>query len=307
MGHGRSASAIRTQRRLLKQDARTTTTPVLTRLVAAPQARAAAAPVWVATAVAQVLGRSYSTSARLSLLDDVLRDTLAQTEGSGVLTFPGGWLTAGQGLAKSLIDKATTHVQACLRDYRKRDVAVSLGVDGREGRDQLAVAIGASGVLALGRKFFPTAFEADWVDVAADWWAGEDGNARMFEIGGRRFFLCVCYDIFGLKKLKLKNPGADVVLGFVHSFHPKSEGNSGDVLYARHGFAGAAKAWRVPVFGAVKFHDRQIPAEWPSGVSWSLGAKSTMQWCYRNNPIAPTQARSLQKGDESVETRIFAL
>ena len=307
MGHRRSASAIRTQRRLLKQDELTTTTPVLSRLVSASRSQSAAAPVWVATAIAQVLGHSYSTSARLALLDDVLRDTLAQTAGSGVLTFPGGWLTAGQELAGSLIDKATTHVQACLRDYRGRDVAVSFGVDGREGRDQLAVAIGASGVLALGRKFFPTTFEADWVEVAEDWRAGEDGNARTFEIGGRRFFLCVCYDIFGLKKLKLKNPGADVVLGFVHSFHPKSEGNSGDVLYARHGFAGAAKAWRVPVFGAVKFHDREIPAEWPSGVAWSIRAKSTMQWCYSDNPIAPRQARRVQKGDESVETRIFAL
>lgn len=61
--------------------------------------------------------------------------------------------------------------------------------------------------------------------------------------------MAVCYDSFGIKKQQLKNPGIDAVLDLVHRFHPIGEESSGDVLFAKHGFAGASKHWRCPTFG----------------------------------------------------------
>lgn len=66
-------------------------------------------------------------------------------------------------------------------------------------------------------------------------------------------FLAVCYDSFGIKHQKLRKRGVDLVFDLIHGFYPKGEGGSGEVYFAKHGLAGAAKQWNCPVFGAVVF------------------------------------------------------
>ncbi len=43
--------------------------------------------------------------------------------------------------------------------------------------------------------------------------------------------------------------------------------------YARKGFAGVAKSWECPVFGAAVFFDRTV-RRWPMGVKWDFGKMS---------------------------------
>lgn len=87
--------------------------------------------------------------------------------------------------------------------------------------------------------------------------------------------MAVCYDGFGIKKQNIKNPGVDVILDLVHRFPPIGEDISGDVLFAKHGFAGAAKHWGCPTLGAAVFYNSDIPSKWPTGVVWECNKKHT--------------------------------
>ncbi|PXF60765.1 MAG: hypothetical protein C4B59_08050 [Candidatus Methanogaster sp.] len=74
-------------------------------------------------------------------------------------------------------------------------------------------------------------------------------------------------------------------MNLVHSFYPVGEGSSGAPYFAKHGFAGASKQWDCPVFGAVVFFGRNILENWPTGVYWNQGSKSTVDWAYADNPV----------------------
>lgn len=269
---------------------------------------AVAAAPWVATAIGELRDDDYVANDRMNALRDVVLQVLAVTTGPGVITFAGGWFESGSARPQRLVNDVSTRVAALLAAHAAgREVAVCVGVDGRDGRDQLGVAIGASGVVAAGRKFHPTRDEAGTIESAADWRAGEGAHERVFEIAGRRFFIGVCYDVFGVTQRRLPDPRVDALLGLVHSFRPRGEGGSSDVLFARHGFAGAAKQWSVPVFGAVKFRRRTIPSTWPSGVAWNLDESSTTAWAYEHNTVAPTQVCETAMRNGRVVTRVFSM
>ncbi|WP_256242165.1 hypothetical protein [Bacillus sp. V3B] len=70
---------------------------------------------------------------------------------------------------------------------------------------------------------------------------------------GEKFYTAVCYDSFGIKHNHIQNSGVHGILNLVHQFWSKGQGNSGDVFFARHGFAGASKQWECPIFGATVF------------------------------------------------------
>jgi hypothetical protein len=102
-------------------------------------------------------------------------------------------------------------------------------------------------------------------------------------------------------------PAANVVLALVHGFWRKKNWPRGASYFARHGFAGAAKAWRCPVFGSAVFFNRRIPKRWPSGVIWNQGGKSTQEWRYGDNPLKPREEGDFKTAEERAVVRLYAL
>jgi len=244
---------------------------------------------WVATVVLQSNGR-YSNEERLKVLSQVVDLVAKKTDGDGVILFPGGWFSAGKGEARSLYKCVGEQVGGIL-SKKDRIMIACLGIDGREtsewAKDQIGAAISKEGIIALGRKFHPAPNEKRYVDLANDHLEKEENRSRVFELGGRKYFICACYDSFGIKKKGIPNFGIDVILDLVHGFYPKGEDRSGDVYFAKHGFAGASKEWGCLTFGAAVFFNRRIPERWPSGVYWNQGGASTQKWRYEDNPIKP--------------------
>lgn len=263
---------------------------------------------WVATVILQSNG-SYSNHDRLSVLAQIVDSVTTVTEGEGVILFPGGWFTAGEQEAREVCKWAEQHVRDILAE-KDRDIIISLGIDGRVtqyARDQIGIAINHTGIIAMGRKFHPAPIEKGYVELASDHLSNEENKSRVFSLSGRNYYLCVCYDSFGIRQRAISNFGIDVILDLVHGFYPKGEGGSGDVYFAKHGFAGASKQWSCLVFGAAVFFRRKIPEHWPSGVYWTQGAKSTQEWRYEDNPIKPKVISKLSVKEGIALIKIYTL
>lgn len=255
----------------------------------------------VATVVIGTDGRIDDQN-RISLLRRVVQMIDKETD---VLLLPADFLETSRKANK--LFKNTEKIVSTLLREQNLDTVICLGIDGRDGRDQTALSITKKGIIAAARKYHPTAEEDGHIVVANDFFEGEGGYPRTFEINGAILYLAVCYDGFGIRQRKLQNPGVDVVLDLVHGFQPKSEGNSGDVYFARHGFAGAAKQWAVPIFGAAVFFDRPIPPKWPTGVVWDQASLPTGKWKYEFNPLKPTSQVSCEIGNEVAIVRSFSI
>ncbi|WP_338472813.1 hypothetical protein R4Z10_08845 [Niallia sp. XMNu-256] len=220
----------------------------------------------------------YDNQSRLHLLYKIIEQSIEKLD---LLLFPAGYFSTDHLPARSkllwLEQKIKTHLNKL-----DSDLVVCLGIDGNQGRDQYAVTCSRKGIQSIGRKFHPAPNE--YMDPAESFLSEEEGFNRIIEIKGKKFYTAVCYDSFGIKNHQIKNPGVDGILNLVHQFWPKGEGNSGDVFFARHGFAGAAKQWNCPIFGAAVFFNREVPVNWPTGVTWSLDDKlTTRYWKYENN------------------------
>ncbi|MBN1763014.1 MAG: hypothetical protein JW878_08085 [Methanomicrobia archaeon] len=189
---------------------------------------------------------------------------------------------------------------------------VCVGIDGGvdiEGyaHDQIGIAVSKSGIEAIGRKFYPAPQEKDLVKRAENYSSHEEGKSRIFELNGTKYFMCVCYDTYGLRHKNLRNSDVDVVLNLVHCFYPKGEGPCGESYFARHGFAGASKQWKCLVFGTAVFFNREIPERWPSGVYWNQGDKSTQEWKYKDNPLKPSRDISVDMPEGKAMVRVYGL
>jgi hypothetical protein len=278
---------------------------------------------WVATVLLGSNARFGQTDndIRKKALDTILDKTLKRTRGNGVILFPGGYLNSGKEKANGIFEFVTNHLTEELRKL-KRNIIVCLGIDGRLGRgypkdfpkDQLAIAVSRKGIIAVGRKFNPYKEEEEKICSASTHKSLEDGRSRIFSLDGKRFFLAVCYDVFGLKKLP--NPGVDIILNAIHQFTPicecerepcKCGAAAGDVDFARKGLAGASRKWNCPVFGSVVFFKRDIPPRWPSGVRWNQGEKSVKEWKYRDNPIRTEDEFELSIKEGVALVRIYSI
>ncbi len=107
--------------------------------------------------------------------------------------------------------------------------------------------------------------------------------------------------------MSLMNPNVDIILNLVHGFNPIGEFGSGEVYFAKHSFAGASKQWGCPTFGAAVFERRDIPLNWPTGVLWNQGEKSTQKWKYTENAIMSTCDEYLQGKYETAHIRTFVI
>jgi hypothetical protein len=233
-----------------------------------------------------------NNSKRLKAMDSVIRDIASRVTGPIVVVFPAGFLHSGSAEPRTLYNKTVSAIIKVISNL-PLDILVVFGIDGSihsvieetptgpkvedYDRDQIVLAVDRSGLRGLARKYHPTKTEKPHVDCVADsdLSAGEDGFTRIVTFNGVRFFLAVCYDVYGGHQIGLSNPGTDVVPNPMHHICNPPEKPSGAQYGALRGFAGASKAWNVPVFGAVHFVGRPILEDWPTGVFWRMGEIST--------------------------------
>lgn len=261
----------------------------------------------VATVVwEQRSGSDDEPETRLEATASVLTSVVGAIPGEVVVVFPAGWFSSGAEPPDELIDWVEGEVAVLVQGHKNR-VAVTLGVDGRRTDhgtlDQLAFAITSDGIVGVARKFFAASDEMP--DLAKSWRDGERDRSRIVTLFGTRYYLAVCYDVFGIKRLADVKAETDAVLVHVHGFGPKGEPGSGEGLFARHGFAGASQAWGAPVFGSVTFYNRRVPATWPSGVRWVGPPASTMTWSYAKNGLSPNQVITVPCSSGKAHVRVF--
>lgn len=256
---------------------------------------------WIATVLSEHDSGEHDNEARLAAADATVKHLVEKNDGEGVVLFPAGWLSAGESEPRSQYKSLEARFQAVL------NVVVCVGIDGRSGKDQVGVAVNQQGIIAIGRKFYPTDQEWDnGIEPAEGYFEQEGGHSRVFRAGGRSYYVAVCYDIFGIRHEELENPGVDVVLGLIHGFCRKGEGPSGDVDFARKGLAGAARQWGCPAYASAVFWGRSVPEAWPSGIEWNQGDASVKNWKYEQNPLEWDEER-LEVGGIYLVIRKFAL
>lgn len=227
---------------------------------------------------------NVTNNERSKALDEIVAKVLEMTNADGIILFPGGYYNAGVQEANTLFHSTEKQVSQQLRNVR-RNIVGCLGIDGREGKDQIAIAISKDGLKAIGRKFCAAPQEQGRVCLATNYLSTEAGYSRIFTLNGRRCYLAACYDSFGISRENIANPGVDVIFDCVHGFSLKGRG-SGYFYFVKFGFAGASRQWNCPVFGAAVFFGRTIPeASWLSGVYWNQGSKSLRKFKCTDNPV----------------------
>ena len=152
---------------------------------------------------------------------------------------------------------------------------------------------------------YPTAEEKGNILTAEAFDTTEIGYRRNFSVKNKKVYLAVCYDCFGIRHRNITNPGYDIVLTLAHRFHKKGEGPSGDVDFARKGFAGASRHWNCLVFGTATFFDREVSPSWPSGVLWSNPDASVKSFKYADNEFSPVACKKINANPESAICREF--
>jgi len=265
---------------------------------------------WVTTVILKSNGE-YSNDERKKVLREIINRVVKEAKGDGVILFPGGYYSTGTKEASTIFDAVEREVSSELRKIEK-NIIICIGIDGKvkDGKltgyaeDQLAVAISKQGIIAIGRKFHPAPGEKGHVRLASDYQSIEEGKRRIFTLNEKRYFLCACYDSFGIRKKSLSNPGVDIILDLVHGFCRRGEGPSGHYYFARDGFARASEQWRCPVFGAAVFFNRKV-ASWPSGVLQK--SKVGMTWKYEDNPLKWAKSLDLKIPEGKALIRIYAL
>jgi hypothetical protein len=250
---------------------------------------------------ASIYDFNYAHENSIKLVIDHVRKNspTANEMGGGVYLFPAGWFFSYGRVKPGDLDHYAAGAQIASwgdDEKCKHDDVIVFGLDNGVdnqwdwgSKDQLAIAADDEhGLLAAGRKFFPTAIERATLEKAPDYMAPECGTGRIFWHHGLKYYMGVCYDGFGIRKKNLDNPGVDVFLDLIHRFYPPGAGNSGNVYFARHGLCGASKQWKVPAFGAAVFYDRMVPDSWPTGVYYD-GPKTTSTWTYEDNQMKPDE------------------
>ena len=203
-----------------------------------------------------------SNSHRIELLEKIIKEFIKYD----VVVLPGGYFSFRKVKHPKLhlLEKKIINM---LQKYQTT-TTICFGVDSRNGSDQLAFALNRGGMIASGRKFYPTDEEkrVGKIKLANSYIDEEFGCNRTFEVKDRKFYLAVCYDSFGIRLNRENAIGADIVLNFVHQFNPKGEGISGESYFARYGFMGLSMYWHCFVFGSSVFFNRKVPEKWPTGV-----------------------------------------
>lgn len=267
---------------------------------------------WIATVTPQTSEIiPYSTKHRIDTLTSLVNRVENLVSAEGIIVLPAGWFNTN----KHPPSDEMTSIERELRNILSEASMVKvlcLGIDGsldEEGyiRDQISLAIDQDGIIAMGRKFYPSAQEREHVNLTENYLNGEAGHSRVFSAGGIKWYLGVCYDVFGVRHLDLQNPGVGGFISLVHCFYPKGKGPAGDPYFARHGFAGASKQWGCPVVGTATFFDRDVPERWPTAVFWNRGNISTQQWRYDDNILKPEQQVEISTPEGKALVKFYSI
>ena len=266
----------------------------------------------LATVIIESYGDSqYSNERRLHSLMTTVNFLFANQYQNGIIIFPAGMFYTKNNPPSSIYAKIEKEISSYLVSTGKNFI-ICFGIDGSvdaEGyaRDQIAVAIDHTGIIALGRKFYPQKMEQGHVNLAGSFNVTENGKSRIFNYHDHSFYLAMCYDSFGIKNLNIENPGVTGLIELAHCFYQKGLGPSGEPYFARHGFAGASRQWKCPVFGTGVFFDRAVPERWPTGVIWNQGDISTRDWNYGMNPMKPEAVLACTIPEGRAVIRVFSL
>ena len=220
-----------------------------------------------------------------------LEKAISENDSADIVLFPAGYFYFDH-QRTPYINELCQRIGAFLNSIACLST-VCFGIDCDDGNDQIAVAVNRDGIQAVGRKFHPTLDEDGFIREAESYNELEMGYSRIFKVKGKTIYLAVCYDGFGIRHCKLPNPGIDVVLVLAHQFWKRGEGPSGDVDFARKGFAGASQHWNCPVFGTAVFFCRDIPENWPTGVLWTNQGKSVRHFKYEENELTWKEKKQL--------------
>ncbi len=220
-----------------------------------------------------------TNSNRLSFMKDII----SENKVSDIILFPAGYFELGK-QSKSKIIELCEKISLCLKEAESSSV-ICAGIDCDDGRDQLAVAVNKAEILAIGRKFYPTSAEKEFVRKAPSFNCPEMGYPRIFNLKSKKIYLAVCYDVFGIRHCTSPDSDIDATLVLAHQFRKRGEGSSGDVDFARKGFAGASQHWMCPVFGTAVFFCRSIPENWPTGVLWTDKNSDVRHFKYSKNEL----------------------
>lgn len=169
----------------------------------------------------------------------LIRDIIATSKDSDIILLPAGYFSR-RIQSKLIIKTYAKLLQNSLLKFAS-SAMICFGMDFEHGIDQIAIAVDARGLNAIGRKFAPTKSEEGYIRKATSPLDAEYGYSRIFSIGQKRLYLAVCYDCFGIRHDEIKNPGVDIALVLSHQFQPRGQENSGEVDFVRKGVAGASQ------------------------------------------------------------------
>ena len=236
----------------------------------------------VTVVIENATGKCPPNASRLLFMKNIIQENIY----SDIILFPAGYFNFDFSIRKETkINGLCDKISSFLFDIGCNSV-VCVGIDCSNGRHQFAVAVNKDGIQALARKFYPTDAEHGYVRNALSFNCLEMGYPRVLNIKNSRVYLAVCYDVFGIKHHEQPNDGVDIVLTLAHQFWKRGEGPSGDVDFARKGFAGASQHWKCPVFGTAVFYCREIPQNWPTGILWVDSTKNVRQFTYDDNQLS---------------------
>lgn len=246
--------------------------------------------------------KQASNKDRTKLLENVIKQAGNYAD---IMILPAGFYNSDDE-PDSLYSEIEYNVEENL-NMGKFNSIICLGVDGRNGVDQVGLAINNQEIISIARKFYPTDGEVNFIQAAADYMSTEDGYSRIIDVKGKKFYLAICYDGYGLRKQNIKNPGVNGILNLVHKFYPQGHGESGDVYFAKYSFAGSSKQWECPTFGTAIFYGRDIPEKWPTGVLWNQRDKNVQEWKYTDNAISPIKQMETSWKNEKAVIKIYSL
>jgi len=230
--------------------------------------------------VTSALLRTYGNDSnyrRLKLLDTALQTLAKPLSSSDILIFPAGFLKFQD-----------EHEKSCLifkvQELIRTDILICFGLDSSDSRHQISVVLSKNGIVAMGRKFFPTDYDKRNGMVKSEHYLDkENGRERIFTLKAKRIYIAVCNDIKGISALNLEQPQprVDVVVDLIHGFNKKGVGSSPS--YFARTMANSSQKWQCSVVGSAAFFNRDIPNNWPAGIRIKYRQEDMRRWNYENN------------------------
>lgn len=221
---------------------------------------------------------------KFNLLKDVINQAILLSKDKDIIVLPAGLFTVGYDISSEKSLEICNKISKQIKSSSK-DILITFGIDSVSSKNQLAFAVSKDGLIACGRKFYPTKDEKSKIIVAKSPFEIELEKSRIISWNNKLIYLALCYDSFGLKDYK--NPNIDIILNFIHGFNKIGEGHSGDVYFAKYGLAKSSLHWNCKTFASCCYFQRDIPKNWPTGVELKDKNIDLKNWTYDNNLIKP--------------------